>query len=1656
MRKFYLILFVAVVSYVPLDVFSQNPYIMTDGGLGSYGYIEKDATSNIYFRANSNSQSNIYQLFVRSLINGSTNYLTYGNAVDPSCTNTAATNVVQQTYAYTFPALNNGSQVLSSVHADYCGGSNSYGGNPNQAGYNTRTFQVVDVYSDNNSIATQILPTPSMPNNVVLSFVIDPGGVAGITFKQLWLTNAGTAAEVTDIPNNGFRLYYENYTGSETFGGTESYEQLYGDYGGNATNNNVYGHGAMNSGIGITIPSTGLRCYVVLATTNDCSIAGKSVKMSINADGISFSNSIDGFSNLKMDQIPSTGGTSLTATAVVGVTATAGTTTGSYCTLKAAFDAINAGTHQGTIAISIYGNTTETASAALNASGSGSASYTSVSIQPAGGGARSVSGSLAAAPLVDLNGADNITIDGLNTGGNSLTFSNTSTSGTTPTSTIRFYNDASNNSVKNCDIKGAGTATTTANILFSTATTTGSDNNSIINCNIYDASGSTPTNCILSNAPGNDNITIQGCNIYNFFHSGADHMGIRISSLSLSWTISNNSFYQTSSRALGSGNQFSFIGNTGQNMSGFTISNNYFGGTAANCGSTALTMTGSGNFRGLNIGGPAGTTNLIQNNTFKNISFTSSNASTAHGLIVLVNGAATIGGSNSTGNVFGSTSSNGSITVNLTNTTGGSTAIFSGITGYTGAANGTTDISFNTFSGFDFASSSNGTNDNLFRMIYMLGTFFANNYSIYNNTIGSAALANSIKGTDVDNIIAGIYIAGSNSNTITPAIYNNTIYDLSNTGTTTNSGVVGIHYQPSTASQANIYSNTISKLSATASVNGINVQSGTTVGIYSNNINNLTFGAGSNATLSGIRIQGPATPNVYSNTINTLITNGTSSTVNGIVATGYTTASVYANKIYDLTGNSTGNTVNGIFISGAGTTFRCYNNFISNLKAPAVNNALAVYGINLSNGTNHYIYYNSVYVNASSTGTNFGSSAIYSVTGSTTVDLRNNIFINTSVANGTGLTVVLRRNVASLTNYSTNSNNNLYYAGTPSATNLIYYDGTNSYQNFSGAGSFQTAVSTRETNSITGSVTFYNTATGDLHTSDATVQNKGQDVSAASPLAVSVDFDGNNRKPGCGGTDIGADEEYLNSSPSTYNLWTGKSDTKWCSVCNWDNEAVPTASDSVIITTTTSGNYPLLNTAAGCAASVCKGININGSGSLTIQAGGSLSVYGNFTNSGTFNHTGGDINFAGTTQQVISSTSDLSFYNLTFSGGGAKSLTANATVNGTLGLTSGVVTLSSGNYLAMPAGVNYTGGGSSSYINGTIRKYFNSSETSFTFPTGNATRYGPVTLSNISAPSTSEYMAVSYATGPFSGDHRNILTPVPAAPTNSVQSVDFASYVEYWNMSFSNTSSAFKAQLTLNYTNNSYSQLYNKGADWLRVTRYDGIGVLDYGNDNPLGDQSSGVSGSINSANQLAASVFSSGSIFTFGTTANGVNPLPAILKSFSASKQTGYNKLDWNVSCQGKSLQFDVLRSADGRNFQSIYSFGADQNRCNQPFAFNDYGASGAKIYYRIKITDENGKVIYTQVAVIINRDKGFEITGLMPNPATEMVYLNISSGSRDKLQLVVTDITGKQVMSNTAIIVAGSNMISLPVRNLAKGVYTISGVYSDGRTETLRFVKQ
>lgn len=172
--------------------------------------------------------------------------------------------------------------------------------------------------------------------------------------------------------------------------------------------------------------------------------------------------------------------------AQVALTSTGGTTTATYTSINEAFAGINNGLHTGAIILNITANTSEPATITpLVSSGTGNASYTSVLIRPQGGSftVTTVAARAAGKGLIELNGADYVTIDGdpNNTGNRQLTFEMPTS--TTANTVIRISSKETNgndgatfNTIKNCNIIGGRTAVTntTANhaITFNHSTST--------------------------------------------------------------------------------------------------------------------------------------------------------------------------------------------------------------------------------------------------------------------------------------------------------------------------------------------------------------------------------------------------------------------------------------------------------------------------------------------------------------------------------------------------------------------------------------------------------------------------------------------------------------------------------------------------------------------------------------------------------------------------------------------------------------------------------------------------------------------------------------------------------------------------------------------------------------------------------------------------------------------------------------------------------------------------------------------------------------------------------------------------------------------------------------------------------------------------------
>jgi hypothetical protein len=166
-----------------------------------------------------------------------------------------------------------------------------------------------------------------------------------------------------------------------------------------------------------------------------------------------------------------------------------------------------------------------------------------LTIQPAGGAARIISGT--AGCLIYLNGADRVTIDGLNSGGNTLLIRGRGAA-------IGFINDASQNTVRNCTIEGK-TPLLGGVVSFGRGAVTGNDDNTIANNVIRDRSDVTavPYNLIYSSddlsGKSNSGNIVRDNTLKNF-----ERVGILLqnSNGNADWTISGNTIFQEATRTL--------------------------------------------------------------------------------------------------------------------------------------------------------------------------------------------------------------------------------------------------------------------------------------------------------------------------------------------------------------------------------------------------------------------------------------------------------------------------------------------------------------------------------------------------------------------------------------------------------------------------------------------------------------------------------------------------------------------------------------------------------------------------------------------------------------------------------------------------------------------------------------------------------------------------------------------------------------------------------------------------------------------------------------------------------------------------------------------------------------------------------------------------
>jgi len=162
-----------------------------------------------------------------------------------------------------------------------------------------------------------------------------------------------------------------------------------------------------------------------------------------------------------------------------------------------------------------------------------------------------------------------------------------------------------------------------------------------------------------------------------------------------------------------------------------------------------------------------------------------------------------------------------------------------------------------------------------------------------------------------------------------------------------------------------------------------------------------------------------------------------------------------------------------------------------------------------------------------------------------------------------------------------------------------------------------------------------------------------------------------------------------------------------------------------------------------------------------------------------------------------------------------------------------------------------------------------------------------------------------------------------------------------------------------------------------------------------------------------------------------GINdpPLPVELLSFDATQQNDQVLLEWTTALEINSDHFEVLRSLDGIQYETIAHVAA-QGRSSS-YSLVDFDALTGIRYYKLKSVDKDGKFGYSG-AITIQSGRESEVR-LYPVPAENVVTV---ASALPISEYTITDMYGNNVAHEKL-----NDVLSyeIPVQSFTKGIYII-----------------
>lgn len=167
---------------------------------------------------------------------------------------------------------------------------------------------------------------------------------------------------------------------------------------------------------------------------------------------------------------------------------------------------------------------------------------------------------------------------------------------------------------------------------------------------------------------------------------------------------------------------------------------------------------------------------------------------------------------------------------------------------------------------------------------------------------------------------------------------------------------------------------------------------------------------------------------------------------------------------------------------------------------------------------------------------------------------------------------------------------------------------------------------------------------------------------------------------------------------------------------------------------------------------------------------------------------------------------------------------------------------------------------------------------------------------------------------------------------------------------------------------------------------------------------------------------------------------LPVELISFTARAEKENVILKWETATEINNEGFFVERSIDGIAWEELgFVAGAGNTETEQSYTYTDARPISGKSYYRLRQVDFDGAFAYSKL-VALRISSNASTLMVFPNPTKGMVNIRFEMSADDVLEFEIKDITGKTISSLSYEALSGLNNLQIDITDLVTGIYFLS----------------